>query len=62
VSPFDLGTVSLILGDEERALGLFEEAYRQRSSGLIFLRNAKFAGMRDPSRFLSILERLHFKG
>src|SRR5260370_5944189 len=27
VSPFDLGTVSLMLGDEVRALGLFEEAY-----------------------------------
>src|SRR5450432_2765189 len=62
VSPFDRGTVSLILGDEERALGLFEEAYRQRSSGLIFLRNAKCDGMRDTPRFLSLLDKLHFKG
>jgi serine/threonine-protein kinase len=62
VSPFDLGTVSLMLGEEERALGLFEEAYRQRSSGLIFLRNAKCAGMRDAPRFLSLLDKLHFKG
>lgn len=62
VSPFDLGTVSLMLGDEDRALGLFEEAYRQRSSGLIFLRNAKCEGMRDTPRFLSLLDKLHFKG
>jgi len=62
VSPFDLGTVSLMLGDEERGLGLLEEAYRQRSSGLIFLRTAKFAGMRAAPRFLSLLDKLHFKG
>jgi hypothetical protein len=62
VSPFDMGTVSLMLGDEERALGLFEEAYRQRSSGLIFLRNARCDGMRDTPRFLSLLDKLHFKG
>ena len=62
VSPFDLGTVSLLLGDEERALGLFEEAYRQRSSGLIFLRNEKCGGMRNDPRFLSLLDKLHFKG
>jgi tetratricopeptide (TPR) repeat protein len=62
VSPFDMGTVSLHLGDEERALQLFEEAYKERSSGLIFLRNVKFAGMREAPRFLSIRDRLHFKG
>jgi len=62
VSPFDLGTVSLMLGDKERALGLFEEAYRQRSSGLICLRTAKFDGLRDAPRFLSLLDKLHFKG
>ena len=32
VSPFDLACVSLVLGDENRALELFEEAYRQRST------------------------------
>ena len=62
VSPFDLGRVSLLLGDEERALSLFEEAYRQRSTGLIFLRDAKFAGMRDAPRFQSLVDKLHFKG
>jgi hypothetical protein len=62
VSPFDLGRVSLVLGDEERALNLFEEAYRQRSTGLIFLRDAKFAGLHDTPRFQSLLDKLHFKG
>ena len=61
VSPFDLGRVSLVLGDEERALNLFEEAYRQRSTGLIFLRDSKFAGLRDAPRFQSLVEKLHFK-
>ncbi|HMC59539.1 MAG TPA: tetratricopeptide repeat protein, partial [Candidatus Solibacter sp.] len=66
VSPFDLGRVLLVLGDEERALGLFEEAYRQRSTGLIFLRDAnfaaKFAALHDTPRFQSLLNKLHFKG
>jgi serine/threonine-protein kinase len=62
VSPFDLGRVSMLLGDEDRALSLFEEAYRQRSTGLIFLRSAKFAGLHDASRFQSLLNKLHFKG
>ena len=47
VSPFDLGKVSLALGDGDRALNLFEEAYRQRSSGMIFLRNANATCVRD---------------
>jgi tetratricopeptide (TPR) repeat protein len=62
VSPFDLGRVSLLLGDEDRALSFFEEAYRQRSTGLIFLRDAKFAGLRDAPRFQLLLNKLHFKG
>ena len=38
VSPYDMGVVLLALGDEDRALVQLNEAYRQRSSGLIFLR------------------------
>ena len=62
VSPFDLGRVSLALGDEDRALGLFEEAFRQRSSGLIFLRKADASGVRNGPRFQSLLDKMHFKG
>ncbi len=59
VSPFDLGTVSLSLGDEKRALDLMEEAYRQRSAGLIFLRDAKFSP-KHPAGFDSLIEKMHF--
>jgi serine/threonine-protein kinase len=62
VSPFDLGKVSLALGDGDRALNLFEEAYRQRSSGLIFLRNTNASCVRDTPRFLSLIDKMHFKG
>src|SRR5215831_7311803 len=61
VSPYDLGKVSLVLGDEDRALGFFEEAYRQRSSGLIFLRNVRGC-VRNTSRFDSLVNKLHFQG
>ncbi len=62
VSPFDLGKISLALGDGDRALTLLEEAYRQRSSGLIFLRNTNASCVRDTPRFLSLLDKMHFKG
>jgi tetratricopeptide (TPR) repeat protein len=62
VSPFDMGKVSLALGDGDQAMNLFEEAFRQRSSGLIFLRNANAACVRDTPRFLSLLDKMHFKG
>ena len=62
VSPFDLGKVSLALGDGDRALNLFEEAFRQRSSGLIFLRNTNASCVRDTPRFLSLIDKMHFKG
>jgi tetratricopeptide (TPR) repeat protein len=60
VSPFDLGTVSLVLGDEKHALDLLEEAYRQRSSGLIFLRDAKFVQSHRSPGFESLIEKMHF--
>jgi tetratricopeptide (TPR) repeat protein len=62
VSPFDLGKVSLALGDGDRAMNLFEEAFRQRSSGLIFLRNTNASCVRDTPRFLSLIDKMHFKG
>ena len=62
VSPFDLGKVSLALGDGERAMNHFEEAFRQRSSGLIFLRNATASCVRDTPRFHSLIDKMHFKG
>jgi len=62
VSPFDLGNVSLALGDGDRALNLFEEAYRQRSSGLIFLRKTAASCVSANPRFLSLLGKMHFQG
>lgn len=58
VSPFDLANASLTAGDEDRALSLFEEAYRQRASGLIFLREKKFANTRQRARFESLVQRV----
>jgi pentatricopeptide repeat protein len=62
VSPFDMGTVSLALGDEDRALALLQEAFRQRSSGLIFLRDASFTRMQRAPEFHSLIEKMHFAG
>ncbi len=60
VSPFDMGSVSLVLGDEKRALDLLEEAFRQRSSGLIFLKGARFANRSSSPGFNSLIEKMHF--
>ena len=53
---------SLALGDEDRALALLNEAYRQRSSGLIFLREARFNGLQRAPEFHSLVEKMHFAG
>jgi tetratricopeptide (TPR) repeat protein len=60
VSPFDLACVSLVMGDEDRALALFEEAYRQRSSGMIFIRERSFAKVRQKEQFHQLVEKMHF--
>jgi hypothetical protein len=41
---------------------MFEEAYRQRSSGLIFLKNAKFDSSEKAAQFHSLIEKMHFAG
>lgn len=62
VSPYDLGSAALMLGEEDRALALFREAYRQRSSGLIFLRHANFASFARAAEFTSLIQQMHFEG
>ena len=62
VSPFDRGSVSLALGDDRRALDLLQEAFRQRSSGLIFLRDAKFSKGQNSPEFHLLIEKMHFAG
>lgn len=59
VSPFDLATLSLVMGDEDRALALFQEAYRQRSSGMIFLTKKSFASVRQKEQFQQLLPKMH---
>lgn len=58
VSPYDLGSVALILGDEDRAADWFEEAYRQRSSGMLFLRNEKAGSTTHSPRLRSLIRKI----
>jgi len=58
VSPFDLGNVALTLGDEDRAVTLFEEAYRQRSSGLVTLRNEREYCAAHSPKLLPLIDRI----
>jgi len=59
VSPFDLGNVSLVLGDQDRAATWLEEAYREHSAGLIFLRNEKADTWIHSPRLLLLINKLH---
>ena len=61
-APFDLGSVSLMLGDEKRAVDLLEEAFRQRSSGMIYLRDAKLPNGHNSPQFDQLIEKMHFAG
>jgi serine/threonine-protein kinase len=62
VSPFDLATVSLVMGDEDRALTFFQEAYRQRSSGMLFLTEKTFASVRQKEQFQRLIPKMHPAG
>jgi tetratricopeptide (TPR) repeat protein len=58
VSPFDLGNVAWGLGDKDGAVTWYEEAYRQRSTGMLFLRNDKAGGAMDSPRLQSLIKKM----
>ena len=62
VSPFDVATVYLSMDDVNSALPYLEKAYRERSTGMLFLRRPKFEPFRSDPRFRSLIGRMHFNG
>jgi tetratricopeptide (TPR) repeat protein len=58
VSPYDLGNVALALGDEDRAVTWFEEAYRQRSTGMVFLCKEKGDSIMSSPRLQSLIRKI----
>ena len=58
VSPFDLGNVALTLGDEDGAANWLEQAYRERSSGMVYLYKEKSAGMMSSPRLRSLVQKM----
>jgi tetratricopeptide (TPR) repeat protein len=58
VSPFDLGNAALSLGDEDRAANWLEEAYRERSTGMVFLVKDKSESIRNSPRLRSLVEKI----
>jgi hypothetical protein len=58
VSPFDLGSVALTLGDEEGAIAWYEKAYRERSTGIVFLRQERDDAVKRSPRLQSLIRRM----
>jgi Flp pilus assembly protein TadD len=58
VSPYDLANVALLLGDEDRAVNWFEEAYRERSSGIVFLRGEKSLTSMHSERLRLLMQKI----
>jgi tetratricopeptide (TPR) repeat protein len=58
VSPFDLGNVALSLGDEDRAVNWLEEAYRERSTGMVFLCKEKSDSIMKSPRLRSLVQKI----
>lgn len=58
VSPYDLGNVALMIGDEDRAVNWYEEALRQHSTGMIFLRNEKSELLSRSPRLRSLFAKI----
>jgi tetratricopeptide (TPR) repeat protein len=58
VSPYDLGNVALSLGDEDRAANWLEEAYRERSTGMVFLCKQDSDSIKNSPRLRSLVEKI----
>jgi len=58
VSPFDLGNAALSLGDEDRAANWLEQAYRERSSGMVFLCQEKSGNIMNSPRLRSLVQKI----
>lgn len=58
VSPFDLGNAALSLGDEDRAANWLEQAYRERSSGMVFLCQEKSGKFMNSPRLRSLVQKI----
>ena len=58
VSPFDLGNIALSLGDTDRAANWLEEAYRERSTGMVFLCKDKSDSIMNSPRLRSLMQKI----
>ena len=58
VSPFDLGNVALTLGDEDRAATWLEQAYQERSTGMVFLCKEKSDSIMKSPRLRSLVQKI----
>jgi len=63
VSPTSTAIVYIGLGEEGQALGLLEEAYRERCNSLVFINvHPAFDKLRSDARFISLVQRMGFIG
>jgi len=61
VSPYELAETYIGLGDKEHALGMLEEALKERSSELVYLASAaEFDSLHDDPRFKAMVARIGF--
>jgi len=58
VSPYDLGNIALSLGDTDRAANWLEEAYRERSTGMVFLCKEKSDRIMNSPRLRSLVQKI----
>jgi len=59
VSPFDLATIHVALGERDKALALLETAYRERSRGMVYVNvEPEFAPLHSDPRFQAIVARM----
>ncbi len=61
VSPYDVATVDVALGEKDRALADLERAYEEHSERLIWLRvDWRFDNLYSDPRFQDLLRRMNF--
>jgi tetratricopeptide (TPR) repeat protein len=62
VSPFQVGTVYLALGDSDQAFAYFEKAYTDRALPFTLNVDPRFSKFHSDPRFLRLLKYLNLQG
>jgi hypothetical protein len=61
VTPYGMARIYAALGEDDKALHWLEKSYRERATGMVFLKvDPRFDPLRSDPRFQDLLRRMNF--